>query len=204
MLRMKQQYFFHLRHAADGAQEVQKALRRRFQPPAREGGLPYQRHAPRPRHPRADAAVDRPGGPGLGLGASIVNRCFAYTNHTVMQEALERWPQEMMKQTLPRVYMILEEMNRRLCDEAVQGLSRPVGPHRAHGDPRLRAGADGQPLRVASYSVNAVSQLHGKILTDGLFHDYWLLKPRQVHRHHQRHHAPPVAALGQSGAFGPD
>ena len=106
---------------------------------------------------------------------SIVNSCFAYTNHTVMQEALERWPQDMMKQTLPRVFMILEEMNRRLCEKLFQ----------AYPDQWDRIGhmailAYGQ-VQMAnlcvsqSYSVNAVSQLHGRILTDGLFHDYWLL-----------------------------
>ncbi len=114
---------------------------------------------------------------GLGWDEAqgIVNRCVAYTNHTVMQEALERWPQDMMKQTLPRIFMILEEMNRRLCD----------GLFKAYPDQWDRIGrmailAYGQ-VQMAnlcvsqSYSVNAVSQLHGKILTDGLFHDYWLL-----------------------------
>ena len=47
----------------------------------------------------------------------LTRRCMAYTNHTVMQEALERWPQDMMKQTLPRIYMILEEINRRVCEK---------------------------------------------------------------------------------------
>ena len=58
--------FLHLRHAADGAQEVQEALRNGFQPPAGQGGLPHQRHAPRPCHPGADAAADRPGRPWAG------------------------------------------------------------------------------------------------------------------------------------------
>ena len=49
------------------------------------------------------------------MAQRITNRCMAYTNHTVMQEALERWPIDMMKQTLPRIYMILEELNRRVC-----------------------------------------------------------------------------------------
>ncbi len=114
---------------------------------------------------------------GLGWEAAqaIVNRCFAYTNHTVLQEALERWPENMMKQTLPRIYMLLEEMNRRLCADLFK----------AYPDQWDRIGhmailAYGQ-VQMAnlcvsqSYSVNGVSQLHGKILTDSLFHDYWLL-----------------------------
>ena len=54
-----------------------------------------------------------------GLGwdeaQAIVSKTVAYTNHTVMSEALERWPQQMVREQLPRIYMILEEMNRRLC-----------------------------------------------------------------------------------------
>ncbi len=114
-----------------------------------------------------------------GLGwdeaQSIVNRCVAYTNHTVMQEALERWPQDMMKQTLPRIFMILEEMNRRLCEtlfNAYPGQWDRIGHMAilAYGQVQMANLCVSQ-----SYSVNAVSQLHGKILTDGLFHDYFVL-----------------------------
>ena len=45
----------------------------------------------------------------------IVYRTFAYTNHTVMAEALEKWPEDMVRMLMPRIYMILQEMNKRLC-----------------------------------------------------------------------------------------
>ena len=55
---------------------------------------------------------------GLGWDEAweIVTHVFAYTNHTVMSEALEKWPQDMFRRILPRLYMILEEMNRRLME----------------------------------------------------------------------------------------
>ncbi|MDD3334868.1 MAG: glycogen/starch/alpha-glucan phosphorylase [Eubacteriales bacterium] len=113
------------------------------------------------------------------LADRITQRCMAYTNHTVMTEALECWPEEMMKQTLPRIYMILEEMNKRLC--AMLCKSYPDQWERighmailAYGQVHMAN------LCVAScFSVNGVSQLHGKILCDSLFHDYWLLQKQK-------------------------
>jgi len=105
----------------------------------------------------------------------ITYRCMAYTNHTVMAEALERWPVEMMRQTLPRIFMILEELNRRVCESLFQSY-----PDQWDRIGHMAIIAYGQVhmanLCVAlSFSVNGVSQLHGKILTDTIFHDYWLL-----------------------------
>ena len=109
------------------------------------------------------------------MAQRITYRCMAYTNHTVMAEALERWPVDMMKQTLPRIYMILEELNRRLCAELFTSY-----PDQWERIGHMAIIAYGQVhmanLCVAlSSSVNGVSQLHGKILQDSLFHDYWLL-----------------------------
>ena len=109
------------------------------------------------------------------MAQRITYRCMAYTNHTVMAEALERWPVDMMKQTLPRIYMILEELNRRLCAELFKSY-----PDQWERIGHMAIIAYGQVhmanLCVAmSSSVNGVSQLHGKILQDSLFHDYWLL-----------------------------
>ncbi len=109
------------------------------------------------------------------MAQRITYRCMAYTNHTVLAEALEKWPIDMMKQTLPRIYMILEELNRRLCAKLFQcypdqwdriGHMAIIGYGQVHM----------ANLCVAySTSVNGVSQLHGQILKDSLFHDYYLL-----------------------------
>ncbi len=118
---------------------------------------------------------------GLGWDEAqqITMRCMAYTNHTVMQEALERWPQDLVRHQLPRIYMILEEMNRRLCDMLW---------HKFPGDwdriARMAILAYDQVhmanLCVAwSYCVNGVSRLHGDILKADTFHDYHLIYPQR-------------------------
>ncbi|MEG2701512.1 MAG: glycogen/starch/alpha-glucan family phosphorylase, partial [Clostridia bacterium] len=109
------------------------------------------------------------------MAQRITYRCMAYTNHTVMAEALERWPIDMMQQTLPRIYMILEELNRRVCENLF--VSYPdqwerIGHMAIIGYGQVHMAN----LCVAlCYSVNGVSQLHGQILRDSLFHDYWAL-----------------------------
>ena len=109
------------------------------------------------------------------MACRITKRCMAYTNHTVMAEALECWPTDMMQQTLPRIYMILEELNRRLCADLF--VSYPdqwerIGHMAIIGYGQVHMAN----LCVAMcFSVNGVSQLHGKILCDALFHDFYLL-----------------------------
>ena len=113
------------------------------------------------------------------MAQRITYRCMAYTNHTVMAEALEKWPVAMMKQTLPRIYMILEELNRRLCAKLAQ-----CYPEQWERIGRMAIIAYDHVhmanLCVAfSTTVNGVSQLHGQILKDSLFADYYHLEPRK-------------------------
>ena len=104
----------------------------------------------------------------------VVTKVFAYTNHTVMSEALERWPESMMRSLLPRIYMILQEINRRVC-------ARLADHYQNGADPRIAKMAitaydmvQMANLCVAmSYSVNGVSQLHGEILKTDTFKDYY-------------------------------
>ena len=110
----------------------------------------------------------------------IVQHAVAYTNHTVMSEALERWPESMMKNLLPRIYMILQEINRRLC-------ARLADHYRSGCDPRIARMAvtaydmvHMANLCVAmSYSVNGVSRLHGEILKKETFRDYYEFMPEK-------------------------
>ncbi len=109
----------------------------------------------------------------------LTSNSVAYTNHTVMQEALERWPQDLMRRQLPRIYMILEELNRRLCDRLWQRF-----PGSWDRIARMAILAYDQVhmanLCVAySYSVNGVSRLHGDIIRDDTFQDYARITPKK-------------------------
>ena len=118
-----------------------------------------------------------------GLGwdeaQSIVSRTIAYTNHTVMSEALEKWPEQMVREQLPRIYMILEEMNRRLCGRLWNAF--PGDWDRiAHMAILAYDQVHMANLCVAmSYAVNGVSRLHGEILKNSTFHDYYTLMPEK-------------------------
>ena len=109
----------------------------------------------------------------------LTMRSVAYTNHTVMQEALERWPQDLMRRQLPRIYMILEELNRRLSEKLWQAY-----PGDWDRIARMAILAYDQVhmanLCVAySYSVNGVSRLHGDIIREDTFRDYAQISPRK-------------------------
>ena len=118
---------------------------------------------------------------GLGWAEAqqIVSRTMAYTNHTIMAEALEKWPEDMVKSLLPRIYQILVEMNKRLCARLwnfFPGEAERVG--------RMAIIAYGYihmaNLCVAmTFSTNGVSQLHGDILKQETFHDFYLVMPEK-------------------------
>lgn len=102
----------------------------------------------------------------------IVSNCMAYTNHTIMAEALERWTISMFKHLLPRIYMIVEEINRRFCEDLWN-----VFPEDREKIGRLAIIANDE-IRMANlciatcYSVNGVSALHSDILKNLVFSDY--------------------------------
>ena len=107
---------------------------------------------------------------------SIVTASVAYTNHTVMSEALEKWPQELIQSLLPRVWEILCEINRRWCDYLVSrfGNSEKVGRNLIIQNGQVHMAN----LCLAScYKVNGVSGLHGDILKNELFRDINELHP---------------------------
>ena len=107
----------------------------------------------------------------------ICRNTFAYTNHTVLQEALEKWPVDLFKQTLPRVYMILEEMNRRLCQKlwnSYPGEWERIGKMSIIAYNQVHMAN----LCVAyTHSVNGVSGIHTDILKAQTFNDYYRMEP---------------------------
>ncbi len=108
----------------------------------------------------------------------IVSRTTAYTNHTVMMEALECWPIGLFKDRLPRIYQIVCEIDRRYRNQVFEQT----------GDRNLverTAIIQNGVVRMANlcvatcHTVNGVSKLHSKILTDSLFNDYYKLEPNK-------------------------
>ena len=106
----------------------------------------------------------------------IVTASVAYTNHTVMSEALEKWPQELIQKLLPRVWEILCEINRRWCDYLVSkfGNSEKAGRNLIIRDGQVHMA---NLCLAACYKVNGVSGLHGEILKNDLFRDVCELRP---------------------------
>ena len=107
----------------------------------------------------------------------IARKTCAYTNHTVLQEALERWPEEMVERLLPRIHMILKELNERLCKklwEVYTGQWERIGRMAIIGYGQVHMAN----LCVSMcHSVNGVSQIHADILRRQTFHDYYLIEP---------------------------
>ena len=109
----------------------------------------------------------------------ICYNTFAYTNHTVLSEALEKWPENLFQQTLPRVYMILQEMNKRLCDKLWNAY-----PYQWDRIGKMAILAYNKVhmanLCVAyTHSVNGVSGIHTDILKKDTFNDYYMMEPNK-------------------------
>ena len=111
----------------------------------------------------------------------ITQATVAYTNHTIMAEALEKWPENMMRETLPRIYSIMQELNRRLCQklfDAFPGQWDRIG----HMAILAYDQAHMANMCVAySHAVNGVSQLHGDILKHTTFADYYAIMPEKFY-----------------------
>ena len=107
----------------------------------------------------------------------IVTRTVSYTNHTVMPEALESWNEDLFRLKLPRIYMIVKEINERFCSEAWNAF--PGNWNRISG---MSVVGYGQ-VRMAnlsvigSHSVNGVSELHSNILKESTFKNFYRLYP---------------------------
>ena len=118
---------------------------------------------------------------GLGWDQAwdITTKCCAYTNHTIMSEALEKWPIELFSRLLPRVYQIIEEINRRFILEIQQKY-----PGNFEKVKKMAIIYDGQVKMahlaiVAGYSVNGVARLHTEILKNQELKDFYEMMPEK-------------------------
>mgnify|MGYP005962764841 CR=1 FL=1 len=109
----------------------------------------------------------------------ITTKCCAYTNHTIMAEALEKWPIELFSRLLPRVYQIVEEINRRFLIEVQNKY-----PNNYEKVKKMAIIFDGQVKMahlaiVAGYSVNGVAKLHTEILKNQELKDFYEMMPQK-------------------------
>ncbi|MBR1848042.1 MAG: glycogen/starch/alpha-glucan phosphorylase [Lachnospiraceae bacterium] len=146
----------------------------------------------------------------------ITTKTCAYTNHTIMAEALEKWPIDLFSRLLPRIYQIVEEINRRFCEEIRHR-------YEFHGqdivEEKVRKMAilyDGQVKMahmaiVAGYSVNGVARLHTEILKKQELKDFYEMMPEKFNNKTngitQRRflmHGNPLLAAWVTEKIGPD
>lgn len=109
----------------------------------------------------------------------VVRKSISYTNHTVMPEALEKWNEDLFRLKLPRIYMIVSEINRRFCADlwnAYPGDWGRISRMSVIGYGQVRMA---NLSIVASQKVNGVSALHSEILKDTIFHDYYKYTPEK-------------------------
>ena len=150
---------------------------------------------------------------GLGWDQAwdITTKCCAYTNHTIMSEALEKWPIELFSRLLPRVYQIIEEINRRFILEIQQKY-----PGNFEKIKKMAIIYDGQVKMahlaiVAGYSVNGVARLHTEILKNQELKDFYEMIPEKFNNKTngitQRRflaHGNPLLADWVTDKIGPD
>ena len=108
-----------------------------------------------------------------------VTEVISYTNHTVMQEALERWPQGLFQSLLPRIYQIIKEINQRYCADLwniFPGDWKRISENAILSDSEIRMA---NLCLVASHTVNGVSALHSDILKNDVFADYYKVAPEK-------------------------
>ena len=108
----------------------------------------------------------------------LVTRTVAYTNHTVMPEALECWSVELIKERIPRIYQIIKEIDRRFRGEVLSRTGDPLVVERTaviqNGIIRMA-----NLCVAACHTVNGVSKLHSEILVNELFRDYAKMTPEK-------------------------
>lgn len=107
----------------------------------------------------------------------ITKKTVSYTNHTILQEAMERWPETMISDLLPRIYQIIQEINRRHIDKKTPLYGEDLTQ-------RTAIIANGQIKManlaiIGSHSVNGVAKLHSDILMADTLHDFYVMYPQK-------------------------
>jgi starch phosphorylase len=177
-LRLKQQYFF-------VSASIQRAIQRFEKYHSDYNELPekvvFQMNDTHPTLcvPELMRILMDEKGLGWDEAWNITSNCCAYTNHTIMAEALEKWPVEIFQRLLPRVYQIVCEINRRFVD-----FLKIVYPNDNSRYDRMSIIGDGQVRManmaiVGSFSVNGVARLHTEILKRETLKDFYEVYPNK-------------------------
>ncbi len=109
----------------------------------------------------------------------ITQDTISYTNHTVMAEALETWPQSLFENLLPRIFQIISEINQRFCKELWEFYPNnwdAVSKNAILANTQVKMA---NLCLATSHTVNGVSKLHSEILKDDVFHDYYRMHPEK-------------------------
>ena len=177
-LRLKQQYFFvsaSLQAAIDKYKKNHKDIMKLHEK------VTFQMNDTHPTVAVAELMRILMDEEGLGWDDawSVTTKCVAYTNHTIMAEALEKWPVELFSRLLPRVYQIIKEINRRFILDI-----QAKYPGNYDKIKKMAILYDGQVKMahlaiVAGYSVNGVARLHTEILKKQELKDFYELFPQK-------------------------
>ncbi len=183
MLRMKQEYLF----VSAGLQTILRTYEREFGQDWENLGKRVSIHTndthPAMCGPELMRILVDEKGVDFDLAYKICRETISFTNHTVMPEALEKWPINTFRNLLPRLYMFIDEIDRRYRDNLATHLS----PNDGNWTSVLEKTAilwDGQ-VRMAnlsiifSHSINGVSALHTQILKDTVFHEFYDMMPHR-------------------------
>ena len=177
-LRLKQQYFFvsaSLQAAIDKYKKNHKDIMKLHEK------VTFQMNDTHPTVAVAELMRILMDEEGLGWDDawSVTTKCVAYTNHTIMAEALEKWPVELFSRLLPRVYQIIEEINRRFILDI-----QAKYPGNYDKIKKMAILYDGQVKMahlaiVSGYSVNGVARLHTEILKKQELKDFYEMMPEK-------------------------
>ena len=175
-LRLKQQYFF---VSASLQEAVEKYMRKHDDIKKLYEKVTFQMNDTHPTLavPELMRILIDEYGLGWEDAWTVTTKTVAYTNHTIMAEALEKWPIELFSSLLPRIYQIVEEINRRFCL-----LIEASYPGNVDKIRKMAIIYDGQVKMAhmaicASYSVNGVARLHTEILKKQELRDFYELMP---------------------------
>ena len=209
-LRLKQQYFFvsaSLQAAIDKYKKKHSDIKKLYEK------VTFQMNDTHPTVAVAELMRILMDEEGLGWDEAweVTTKSVAYTNHTIMSEALEKWPIELFSRLLPRVYQIIEEINRRFILEI-----QAKYPGNYEKIKKMAIIYDGQVKMAhlaiaAGYSVNGVARLHTEILKNQELKDFYEMMPEKFNSKTngitQRRfllHANPLLADWITEHIGPD